>query len=329
MTEMNVAPAEAPPARHPFSWLAYAQLLRVPNVFTALADICMAALIAGALPDQLVPFLLVLAASACLYCGGMVWNDWFDLNEDKIDRPFRPLPSGRVTPQTAALIGTILLAAGVIFATLAGAVGETFRAGPAVWAGLLVVGIMLYDGVVKGTEIGPFGMGLCRTLNVLLGLSVAAGGVPAWGIVPALAVGTYITGVTLFARSEAGESNPTQLLAGAAVMFVGLAGALALPAVTRPAPRGDGDLLGFLGVGLGQVLFPYLLVAFGVYIGAAVRSAVQKPSPERVQAAVKRAVLGLILFDAILAASIAGTVGLAIALLLIPARALGRRVYST
>jgi len=76
-------------------------------------------------------------------------------------------------------------------------------------------------------------------------------------------------------------------------------------------------------------LFPYLLALFGFYVGSAVVRAIQRPVPQRVQAAVKRAVLGLIIFDAVLATSLAGLVGLVLLLLLLPARFLGRWVYST
>ena len=92
--------------------------------------------------------------------------------------------------------------------------------------------------------------------------------------------------------------------------------------------RGD-DVGGFLWAGLGQVLFPYLLVAFGFYVGVPIVAAIRAPTPERVQAAVKRSVLGLILLDALLATSLVGTPGLLLALLLPPALQLGRRVYST
>ena len=51
--------------------------------------------------------------------------------------------------------------------------------------------------------------------------------------------------------------------------------------------------------------------------------------PRFVQAAVKRSVLGLIFLDAILASSLAGVAGLLIALLFLPARFLGRWIYST
>ena len=57
---------------------------------------------AGVLPARWLPFLLLLLASACLYCGGMVWNDYFDRAQDKLERPSRPIPSGRVSPGEAA-----------------------------------------------------------------------------------------------------------------------------------------------------------------------------------------------------------------------------------
>src|SRR5690349_2645872 len=101
----------------------YFQLVRLPNFPTALADIALAALAAQAVQDEplyrhLPAFLLLCLASACLYCGGMVWNDFFDVEQDKRERPFRPIPSGRVSRQTAAVLGGLLLAAGVAFAVL-------------------------------------------------------------------------------------------------------------------------------------------------------------------------------------------------------------------
>jgi 4-hydroxybenzoate polyprenyltransferase len=319
----------SPPSTHPFRFLPYAQLLRLPNVFTAMADICLAAFAVGALSSQLPAFFLLLLASSCLYCAGMVWNDYFDLEEDKRDRPLRPLPTGKVSLRTAALLGTALLLAGVSLAALAGTAGETFRPAPLIVAALLAIAILLYDAWLKRTVLGPVAMGTCRLLNVLLGLSAVAGGMAGGGAFLALVVGLYIVGVTWFARTEATLSKQGDLVAAAAVVLLSLLFALAVPSLLRPAPRGDGSLLAFLRVGLGQFLFPYLLVAFAFYLAAPAVRAIDKPVPQRVQAVVKRAILGLVLFDAILAASLAGTAGLALALLLIPASALGRRVYST
>src|SRR6516165_10517316 len=96
----------------------FAQLVRLPNVFTALADITLAALATHALPQYAPAFLLLCLASACLYCGGMVWNDFFDVEQDKRERPYRPIPSGRVSRTTAAVFGGLLLTGGLAFAVL-------------------------------------------------------------------------------------------------------------------------------------------------------------------------------------------------------------------
>jgi 4-hydroxybenzoate polyprenyltransferase len=299
----------------------YAQLVRLPNVFTALADIALAALAAGALASAGAwpAFVLLLLASACLYSGGMVWNDLFDVEQDRQERPFRPLPSGRVRPREALRLGAGLLAAGVLLAGLAGWLESPGRWTPFVLALLLSAAILLYDGWLKRTWAGPLGMGACRFLNVLLGLAVVPGSIGSWGLVLALAVGVYIVGVTWFARTEARASNQDQLLLAAGVMLAGLLLALPLPvlAANRAAPATTSPL------------FPYLLVAYGFAVGIPVSRAIQQPSPARVQAAVKVAVLGLVAFDAVLATALAGLAGLVLMVLLPPALYLGRWVYST
>ena len=79
----------------------------------------------------------------------------------------------------------------------------------------------------------------------------------------------------------------------------------------------------------GTVLFPYLLVGFGFYVGLPVGRAVRRPGPREVQAAVKRCVLGLVALDAVLATAFLGAPGLLVLLLLPPALVLGKWVYST
>jgi 4-hydroxybenzoate polyprenyltransferase len=307
---------------HPF-----AQLVRLPNVFTALADICLGALAAAALPREAFAFVALLLGSACLYSAGMVWNDFFDLEQDRKERPFRPLPSGRIRPRTAAALGAGLLVAGLVFAALADARGQGFRWTSTLLAGCLCAAILLYDGWLKRTWAGPVGMGLCRALNVLLGLSVAPQWVGAWGAYLALVVGIYIAGVTLFARKEAQTSNPQELVGAGVLMLAALVLALALPALAQA--EGSVSSSRFALIGLGYMLFPYLLVALGFVVGFPVCRAIKRPNPGHVQAAVKRAIFGLVLLDAVLATGLAGVIGLLLVLLLIPTMLLGRWVYST
>jgi 4-hydroxybenzoate polyprenyltransferase len=308
---------------------AYAQLLRLPNVFTAMADIGLGALVTGALPQHTADFLLLLLGSCCLYCAGMVWNDYFDQEQDRRERPFRPIPSGRVAPAAAARLGTVLLAAGVACAVLADLVGKDCWCSTVV-ACLLAVTILLYDGWLKRTMLGPVAMGACRFLNVLLGLSVVAGAIGPWGFVLALVVGVYVAGVTWFARTEARESEAFVLAAAAAVMLLGLLLSLPLPVLRQlGALPTDADEPVSRAVWWGQALFPYLLAAFAFYVGLPVVRAVARPLPQLVQRAVKRAVLGLVLLDAILATALAGPLSLTLVLLLLPALYLGRWLYST
>src|SRR5262245_10643225 len=296
--------------------LPLARLLRLPNVFTAFADIglglCATAALSLATVDSdfwWKATLLVLA-SGLLYSAGMVWNDYFDLAEDKRDRPFRPVPSGQVSVRTAVIIGLLLLAGGWACAALTGRAGAWIALG-------LVAAIVAYDARIKRTAFGPLGMALCRFLNVLLGLSLAD---PAelplvTRLHLALTVGVYIVGVTWFARTEEKRSDPKVLTRAALVMVA--AGLLALAVGTRVPP------------GTSSPLFPYLLVAAGFWVGGPVVAAIRKPTADRVQAAVTRSIFGLVVLDGLLASVFAGTWGLLLVLLLPPALLLGKWVYST
>lgn len=312
------SPSVVVPGYRP-QYLAYAQLVRLPNVFTAISNVCLGAFVTSALPQYWFSFVCMMLGSACLYCAGMVWNDYFDFEQDKKERPFRPLPSGRISRSAAARIGMLLLLGGLVFVALA-----DWRADGLRWYSLqlglvLAVAILLYDAWWKRTWMGPIGMGLCRSLNILLGLSIATERVPFWGFLLALVVGTYVAGVTWFAKTEARESNRTVLRAAAGVMALGLGLSVFVPPV-----YGDNG-----ATARTFVLFPYLLVAFGVYVGVAVVRAIQNPVASKVQPAVKRAVLGLIVLDALLASALVGPVGLLILALLVPAHLMGRWVYST
>jgi len=55
------------------------------------------------------------------------------------------------------------------------------------------------------------------------------------------------------------------------------------------------------------------------------------PTPSRVQAAVRRALVGLILLDTVLATGLAGTAGLSLLVLLLPSLYLNRKrwLYAT
>jgi 4-hydroxybenzoate polyprenyltransferase len=286
---------------------AYAQLARVSNLPTALADICLGVLAADALPRHSLAFVALLPASACLYSAGMVWNDYFDREQDRRERPVRPLPSGRVSPRQAAQLGAALLAVGVLLTLVAGKTSLLV-------AVCLAATIVTYDGWLKNTWAGPLAMGMCRFLNVLLGVSACGSLLWPLGAHLALIVGLYIAGLTWFARTEARTSKQNALRGAAVVMLVSLLLALPLPVFL---PQGQ----------YSSFLFPYLLVALGFWIGAPIVRAIDNPAPSQVQAAVKRALMALILLDAVLATATASWAGLLILLLLAPSIYLNRQAW--
>ncbi|GIW79894.1 MAG: hypothetical protein KatS3mg105_1701 [Gemmatales bacterium] len=305
---------------NPMRVKAYAQLVRLPNVFTAWADVGVGAFAAWALasdtPVKGSAYVWLLLASTCLYCGGMVFNDYFDYDQDYKERPHRPLPSGRIPRRQALRLGSLLLLGGLIFAGVAGAGTSGFSSLSTMIAAFLVVAILLYDGGMKATWAGPLLMGTCRFLNILLGFSPIG---ISWGIWPGVVVAAYVAGITWFARTEAKVSNRTTLKWATLVILLAIVSALAVPAIVR-------DLKPELSP---SPFLPYLLVAHGFFVGIPAYHAIEQPVPSKVQAAVKRAIMGLVILDAALASAFSGTVGLTLMLLLVPALWLGRRIYST
>lgn len=298
--------------------IAYAQLVRLPNTFTAMADIFLGAIATGLLLQNWPAFFCLLMSSTLLYWSGMVWNDYFDLDQDRLERPGRPLASGRISLRGALFFALMLMVGGLAFAFAADLLSTTGNWRSLPIAVVLVFAIFLYDGAFKATILGPVFMGLCRSLNILLGLSILGMMPPFWGWLMALIVGIYIAGVTWFARTEARMSSQPMLIGAATLIFVSLTLSLAIPALLEMSPDYTPSQL-----------FPYILAGFGAYLGVAILRAIHHPDPLRIQPAVKRAIFGLVVLDALLASAFVGSVGLLLAILLIPGMILGRWLYST
>jgi 4-hydroxybenzoate polyprenyltransferase len=190
---------------------AYFELLRFPAVFTVVADVMMGFLVTRGSLHPPAGFVILTIISACLYLAGMVLNDVFDAEIDATERPQRPIPSGRISHTSAAILGWCLIAFALVIAVHFSQHSEQWRTTIVAFA--LAGCILLYDSGAKHTFAGPLVMGGCRTLNVLLGMSLATdpgspllrGWSPVeWAI--ALAIGLYIAGVTWVARGEAKSS---------------------------------------------------------------------------------------------------------------------------
>jgi 4-hydroxybenzoate polyprenyltransferase len=299
--------------------LAYLQLFRLPNVFTAAADVLMGYLIAHGTFSPGGPLALLVAASCLMYVAGMVLNDVFDVEQDSRERPHRPIPSGRIHAGFALTLGRGMLAGGTICGWAATAWTGDIRCG-AVATGLAVL-VYLYDRVLKRTPLGPIGMGGCRFLNVLLGMSTAPVAWQTPHFAAAAGIAIYIVGITWFARTEAAESQRWQLLLATVVMLAGLVPLAALPRLET------GDVVwNFVLTNNRWELFWGLIAAL---VGWRCVKAIVQPSPRFVQAAVKHAIMSLIVLDAAAAFPAGGLLSIGILVLVFPMIALGTWVYST
>lgn len=284
---------------------SYLQLTRPANVVTAIADIWAGFAIAGAWDGMATNWiygdqtfwwnLLWLSLSTIgLYGGGVAFNDIADAELDAIERPERPIPSGRVSKKGAIAMASLLLLAGIVCA---------FQVNPL--AGSLAIGVagcaLLYDYWGKHQVFfGPINMGLCRTGNLLLGIAVMPVLLDSnWylGLLPLV----YVAAITLISRGEVHGKNRSALFLGGA-MYAAIFVALFLLAYQKSP--GYLQILPFLAF-LGYRLFPPLL------------KAIRTQEPRYIGKSVKAAVLSLILVNATLATAFSGwPIGLFVLLLL-------------
>ncbi|MFH8568514.1 SCO3242 family prenyltransferase [Streptomyces sp. NPDC017993] len=234
---------------------AWAELLRVSALFTVPGDLLAGAAAGGHRPDHRT--LLATCSSLCLYEAGMALNDWADRGIDAVERPGRPLPSGRIGPAAAFAAACGLTAAGLAIAAAAGR--------PALLTGTALAStVWAYDLYLKNTPAGPAAMACARALDLLqgavatgprraAGASTTAGPVRqgtgarqrAVAALPSAALlGAHTFAVTTVSRREAQGSSAGLPLTGlAAVAAVARAGArrsrpAGPPPTPVPAPTG-------------------------------------------------------------------------------------------
>ena len=210
---------------------AWLQLVRIPNVFTVLADVGAAFLLVAGGPAPVARFITILLAGVSLYWAGMVLNDVFDVEKDRRERSSRPIVSGAISLATARTAGWSLLVIGVALACIAGFLPA--ERSPSTWlpaaiAVALAVMIVAYDGPLKATPIAPAAMGSCRVLSFLLGASPvlplieSVPSIPTYLLGTAFGFGVYVMGITTLARDEALGGKLVNLRVGFLVLLVGV-----------------------------------------------------------------------------------------------------------
>ena len=186
---------------------AFIELMRPANVITSLTDVLAGMSIVGFLFNlgDINSVLFLGMSTMCLYGGGVVFNDVFDHDLDKIERPERALPSGRILKSEAILGGALLLFIGIFCAFGYGKLSGFI-------AIIISFCALFYDWKGKHMSIfGPINMGLCRAFNLLLGMSVYENGAYTYGyliLIPLI----YIAAITLVSRGEVHGGTPKTLL---------------------------------------------------------------------------------------------------------------------
>lgn len=283
-----------------------AQLIRLPAALSVPGDILAGAVASTGTPRPRV--IGTMASSIALYWAGMALNDYADATVDAVERPERPIPSGRVARRTALATACGLTAAGLGLAALTGgrrALGVALPLTGAVWA---------YDLGLKSTPAGPAAMAGARALNVLAG---ADPGRRTSALPAALLVGAHTYTVTALSRHEisgAPRALPAITLAGSTATALAAA---ALPGLRRQSKASRiGAAAGALG---------YL-----ASYGTAQARAVREPSGVNVRTAVGTGIMSLMPLQASLTAGAGGALPSAVLALAHPlARRLARKVSPT
>ncbi|MFC3416192.1 UbiA-like protein EboC [Algoriphagus hitonicola] len=288
------------------AFFAYLQLTRPANVVTAIADIWAGFAIAGgwaflvsdwslAEGDFWQNLLWLSLSTIGLYAGGVAYNDIADAELDAVERPERPIPSGRASKNRAIWMASLLLIVGILAAFQVNFL-----------AGILAISVaacaLVYDYWGKHQRfLGPINMGLCRSGNLLLGVAVAPEVLEkVWllGMLPLI----YVAAITMVSRGEVHGKNRRSLFAGFFMYLVILGAILFLAKIQNP---NYWQVIPFLGL-VAYMIFPPLI------------RAIRTQSPQLIGKSVKAAVISLIIVNASLTTAFQGWEFGIIVLLLLP-----------
>lgn len=121
----------------------YFSIVRPVNIFLSMGAIFVGALLAGAL-SPLWKVALACVSGGLITAGGNVINDYFDIEIDRINKPFRPLPSGNLARRTALKFLTILFTFGIFLSIFIHLFSFLIAA-------VTVVGLIVYSAWLKRT----------------------------------------------------------------------------------------------------------------------------------------------------------------------------------
>jgi len=286
--------------------MAYLQLMRFPNLFTAAADVLAGYLIVCGSNIKWLDLGGLVLATMGIYAGGCVFNDFCDREVDGRERPSRPIPSGKVSTIEAFLLSCICFGVGLLSAYWVGK--KTFFV-----ASILTFLALSYDGFTKKKDtIGPVNMAACRSCNLILGMSPAISLIAAVFIFPLISF-VYVFSLTSLSRFETGSDALRRGWIVLGGWLIAMATIILLTASRQLMIDG--------------IIF---LLILALYTGKPLATGLLKPSPDSIQRAVKALIIGIPLLDAVYSAGTHGFLyGMPVALCLLPPRIISAYFYVT
>lgn len=285
----------------------YCQLVRLPNIFTSVSDILAGYILATHAFIDIHKILLLVITSACLYGGGIVFNDIFDYTTDETERPDRPLPSGNISKRDALYLGVILFLTALFCAFLVNVTSVCISIA-------IIALIISYNAWTKTVPvIGTFNMGLCRFFNLMLGLSIIPASISTYWMFP-LVLMIYVMIITVLSKQEV-KGEQRWKIVFAIACFIGLVFFTGSLSVKGLLP--NHAMHGLLFIFTLIVLWP-------------MGKTVITPCPGNIQSTIKTMVLSIIVLDAcFVMGATSGLHALVVLALLVPAFTISRVIYVT
>jgi len=200
------------------NWEAWVQILRVSNAPTIISNVLVGIALAiqshnieyshlkNPPPlDFIKPALIVSIILLCIYFGGMILNDAFDVSLDKERRPERPIPQGIITAKTAWSTGLCLLAVSILFSLRINV--ETI-----VSTCMLSACVLLYTFLHHRMISSIVLMGVCRALVYVTAFTAFFSIFPTQLIGYCIAIAVYTGLLTCIGKSEHLNNSKNTLL---------------------------------------------------------------------------------------------------------------------
>jgi 4-hydroxybenzoate polyprenyltransferase len=181
------------------------QLGRVSNLPTIWSNVVAASVLSGATLNPL-SLLSGISAFSLFYVAGMYLNDAFDAKFDAIERPERPIPSGRISIGQVTLSATVLFIAGFLTLWLSRATAppalDSSSHGWLFSASALLVLIVAYNKHHKCNKYSPILMAACRAMVMITASYTLSASLPTTVLSGVVLGFTWLMGLTYIAKQE-------------------------------------------------------------------------------------------------------------------------------